>query len=206
MPLARSSMAFRISSCPLWWGYRRGELTQVLLQFSNPARAEFSFTPQLLAAAVETPSITGISPQEGASGTFVVLSGTGFTPTSSITFGNTHAYPVTFISKETLGVVVPFSEQNGQVVPLQIGMYPISVDGGQTLDFTVTGLPENPNPPGAVLSQAIDTITEQYVLSRPELGATLLQLQADAQDPATVQYLVGDTARFPDFAWSGVNR
>ncbi len=82
------------------------------------------------------PTITSISPDAGstAGGTIVTVTGTGFTPTTTLTFGERFATRtlVTFHSSTTLTVVIPTQTTPG-TVPVTA-----STPGGTSTGFTFT--------------------------------------------------------------------
>lgn len=83
---------------------------------------------------VAPPVISSISPNQGAVGANIVITGTGFTSDASVTFSSTAA-TTTFISSTQLNVVVP---------TLALGTYNVTVSESngtttQTGGFSVTG-------------------------------------------------------------------
>jgi hypothetical protein len=83
-------------------------------------------------AFLVTPTVTSFSPPSGPVGTPVVLTGTGLTQTTKVTFGGVAATIVTVNSDTQVTADVPTSAVTGKIV--------ITTNGGSvesTTDFTV---------------------------------------------------------------------
>ncbi len=134
----------------------------------------------------------------GTSGTMMAITGTGFTPTSQVMFGNIKADVVAYLSPTQVVAIVPFTISNGALIPLAAGSYPISVDGGAPQAFTVTALPKNPNPPGTILNAALPVLVRAYTANRSAIQVTLTTLQSQTTDPALVSFATRLLSLLPD--------
>ncbi|MDO7873164.1 FG-GAP-like repeat-containing protein [Hymenobacter sp. ASUV-10] len=81
------------------------------------------------------PTLTSLSPTSGPVGASIILTGTGFTSTSTVSFNGTAATSVTFTSATSLTAVVPTGATTGNVT--------VTTVGGTTsgVSFTVTAIP-----------------------------------------------------------------
>ena len=82
------------------------------------------------------PSISGISPDSGATGATILLSGSGFTGTTVVTFGGTPANSFTVLSDSTISAVVGAGTTGGISVSTSTG----TVSGG-IFTYIYTPLP-----------------------------------------------------------------
>jgi hypothetical protein len=136
-----------------------------------------------------TPSITNINPAKAISGSLISIEGSSFTPTSQVRIGDYQTGEIIYFSQDKIAVVVPFAEEDGAVVALPPGVYPLSVDGGEPSDLMVSPLPDNPNLPGVVLTDTINTLTDGFLLHRVDIESGIDDFRREVDDPAIIEYL-----------------
>ena len=138
-----------------------------------------------------TPTIHQTLPASAPTGSTILINGTGFTTCSHVFLGGKEIFLPKVISDRQLQIFVPFDvNSQNQLIPLATDSYPIKVDGSSPYDFTVTDLPENPNPPGQLLAELIDATFQSLSESLPEFQAILPQLLDENTDhPATQKLL-----------------
>lgn len=135
-------------------------------------------------------SIIAVNPTNAISGTLVSIEGSGFTPASKVRIGDYPTADIIYFSQDNIAVVVPFTEDNGKMVGLPAGVYPLTVDGSEARDLTVSALPDNPNPPGVVLNNSIKTLTDGFALHRTDIEVAIADFRSQvADDPALIEYL-----------------
>ena len=166
-------------------------LKNIALQFNNPGGKKFKFTYKIY-GSITAPKINSISQSNAASGSKMTIIGQNFTRASQIQMAGQSIQP-TYLSHQQLEITVPFSINTQlQITPLAAGTYPVSVDGSSPYNFTVTNLPDNPNPPGQVFSEQISTIFQQLAQIQPEFQSVLPELLAQtANEPNTQKFIQG---------------
>jgi hypothetical protein len=127
-------------------------------------------------------------PGSGPSGTFVNVTGTGFTGGSPITFGAAPV-PGVFVSVTQLAFLVPFDQQGGAAVALTPGARSVQVSGGPAQPFSVTSPPVNASAPGTVAQGAVNSTGQTIASNRAAIDGALLGLKAQAQTAAASTYL-----------------
>ena len=175
----------------------------IVLAFNNPGNVKFNFTTSVLGninPQATALNVNAMQPTSGYSSTLVTLTGNNFTQNSVIKFGNTTIQDVDYISSQQLQFVVPLdANQNGHLVPLASGLYPVSVDGGISNNFTVTALPANPNPAGQVINDVINnlsTFVAQNQTTYQTAIADLISQTSDANLLAALNNLSGLNVTF----------
>jgi len=154
------------------------------------ARVKLAFGTQVqIDQYVNIPTITNINPSDAISGELVSIEGIGFTPNSQVWIGDHLITDIRYSSQDKISIVVPYTEENAAIAGLPAGEYPLRVDGSLSSDFAVSALPANPNLPGAVLGDAIQTITDGFRLHRIEIESAITESQETASDPAIIEYL-----------------
>ena len=138
--------------------------------------------------------INNLNPAQASSSSLITLTGSNFTPSSKVMLGTQSIIPQ-YLSDTLLTFVVPFSlDQNSALVPLQSGQYAIQVDSSNTVDLAVVDLPINPNPPGQLLADQINTTFQSLAVNVPEFQAMLPQLLSDQQGNPGTQKFINDLA------------
>jgi len=141
---------------------------------------------------------TSASSIAGPSGTLVRLQGSGFLPTSTVTFGGHPAAPVAYLSPTQLVAIVPFATQSGALAPLPAGSYPIQVDSGPSVPYEITDFVANPNPPGTILNALAQNLGQIYSANRSAIQANLTTIQSISTNADLVSYATGTLALLPD--------
>lgn len=129
-----------------------------------------------------------MSPNQGPSGTFVNVAGTGFTAGSTISFGAA-TVPGVFVSATDLGFVIPFAQAGASPVALAPGPQAVRVDGGPSQTFTVTSPPSNPSPAGAVTQAAVNSTGQTISQNRAAIDGALTSLKAQTASAEAGAYL-----------------
>jgi hypothetical protein len=167
-----------------------GQIVSVVAKFRPRFNTSFTFRWSMLALRDRPPAqarVIGVSPSYGPSGTFVQVTGTGFTPTSVVAFGNITARSV-FLSPTSIGAYVPFAIGPGTIAALAPAQTPVAVDGGSAAAFTITALPLAPGPPGQVLIESLASISDDFVASEAGLRSALVASAASSTDPNEILY------------------
>jgi hypothetical protein len=116
------------------------------------------------------PSVTGVSPTAGPAtgGTNVTISGTNFTPASTVSFGGTPAMATTYVNADELQATAP----------------PFST--GETVDVTVTtcGLISRANP--LDLFSDLPSVTGVSPTTGPATGGTIVTVTGGNFSPASI--------------------
>ena len=145
-------------------------------------------------------TIVDIKPTEGASATNIVVHGTGFTAKSKVMLGTQSITPQ-FIDDTHLSFVVPFSQNlKGELTPLAADSYPVSVDGSNTVDFSVMDLPVNPNPPGQLIAEQTSSLFQNIAVAAPQFQAQVPQLLNQQQGNPSAQKYIKDLANLINYA------
>ncbi|KJU84008.1 protein containing DUF1566 [Candidatus Magnetobacterium bavaricum] len=136
---------------------------------------------------------TGISasklrPTQGYSATAVTITGSGFSDNSTVTFGSYTAKDVEFVSENRLIVHVPFAVIDEKVSGLPKGAYSVSVDSKSAGSFSALALPDNPNPPGAVLKDTVSAMTDHFVSGEGDIKSALTMLSSYTTDADTKDF------------------
>jgi hypothetical protein len=176
------------------------KISNVLLQFNNPGKIKFTFSTRFFGKITqEAPTIKQLYPTQASSATKVVVNGSGFTSLSKITLGTQTITPE-FISVTQLSFVVPFGlNQNGALIPFQVGEYPVIVDGSNPVNFTVIDLPDNPNPPGQLLASQVDSAFQLLAVAVPKFQANLPKLLSEQQGNPSAQKFIQDLADLANY-------
>ncbi len=127
----------------------------------NPAGVSFSATSFTISASQQSyaqPSITGISPASGASGTVVAVTGSGFTGANAAWVGNGHDAKITVISNTQASVTVPADASTGAITLLNP-----SYSGSSASAFTVTTSSTPPPPPPSTGALSIRTQGSRFI-------------------------------------------
>lgn len=166
-------------------------IKNVSIEFNNPGGKVFKFTYKIY--GLTTPGqISIINPTTAASGTEITISGQNFTRATVVQMAGQTLKP-SYLSHQQLKVTIPFAENNQQqILPLVTGNYPISIDNSAPYNFMVVSLPENPNAPGQVLNDKLNTSFQQFTKAVPEFQSMLPELLAQtANEPNTQKFIQG---------------
>lgn len=169
------------------------KIKKIPLHFFTPTKKKFKVKYQLYGYLTPqtAPQITSISPAQSASGSMLTIKGSGFTPSSHVFFNNTALVNPEIISSEEIHVSVPFdANEQGQLIPLAAGTYPLKVDGSADHNVTVTDLPQNPNPAGTVINELVITLAQSLTQLRPDVEEAITELRSlNAANPDALAVL-----------------
>ena len=135
-------------------------------------------------------------PNQGSSGTRVLITGDGFSQNSTVTIGS-NPTETAFVNPNRLITHVPLQYKGNSFSSLQEGPVTLSVDGINIGTFTITALPENPNPPGTLLANTIKDASVSFSSIRQDLETKMDSVFKDVQDPDLLDHLAKIKASLP---------
>lgn len=158
--------------------------------FTTPAGFNAALTAAYVppgGATTPTPTVTGFSPNTGAVGTVVTITGTnlglGFQPAPIVKFGTTAVTtPLTFNGQTSISFAVPTGLAAGAHTITIGGMTGVPLKVGT---FTVTATPVAPAAPASVIATAVGS-TEISLSWQTVSGATSYNVYRSTTSPVSI--------------------